>query len=558
VRSSTSAIRTAENDGIEAEVTPFMITAIGQALAECNSNVSHDQVDEFVRVLTSPELHEEAAWPPSARPNGFASGRETHLPQHRLEGDNPPRPVSTAVGRDVTRSPTHPDPPAAGHPCCMPCTSSNLDARTGAAESFAPERDRAVDVARLAALMVVMFGHCALLLATIDSSGLRIGNLLGEIPAITPLTWLVQVMPLFFLAGGAAGAYGWRAGTPWGAWLFARAQRLCRPVFWYLAAWTLGLLAARVILGAESAAGLGRECVALLWFLGVYFVVLAFVPVLVRMRTGRLALVVVAVLLAAAAAVDEIRIAVGTPESGAVNFVIVWLIPVVIGVAYARRLIGPRAALIAAATAFAAQVALAVAGPYEVSLVVTGTERMSNVSPPTLLLALQCAWMSCLFVAAAGAIRRWAARPRVWQVVATGNGGAMTLYLWHIPAIAVATFSLHAFGVDAYDVHAPGFWGLLAVRALVFAVVMAVMFRLLSPLEHRRLPWWDAPVPATGARSTAAGVLICVAGVALLLMAKNGLSGIEGWTSFGCFMAAVVAARVSAGSASPVIEPAAK
>ena len=147
-------------------------------------------------------------------------------------------------------------------------------------------RDRAVDVARLAALVVVMFGHCALLLATIDTSGLRIGNLLGELPAIAPITWVVQVMPLFFLAGGAAGAYGWHSGTPWGTWLFTRAQRLCRPVFWYLAAWTVGLLVARMTLGAESAAGLGRECVALLWFLGVYLVVLAFVPALTRLRRG--------------------------------------------------------------------------------------------------------------------------------------------------------------------------------------------------------------------------------------------------------------------------------
>ncbi|EPQ47814.1 membrane protein [Mycobacterium pseudoshottsii JCM 15466] len=35
--------------------------------------------------------------------------------------------------------------------------------------------------------MVVMFGHRALLLATIDSHGVRIGNLLGELPALTPL-----------------------------------------------------------------------------------------------------------------------------------------------------------------------------------------------------------------------------------------------------------------------------------------------------------------------------------------------------------------------------------
>jgi hypothetical protein len=80
----------------------------------------------------------------------------------------------------------------------------------------------------------------------------------------------------------------------------------------------------------------------------------------------------------------------------------------------------------------------------------------------------------------------------------------------------------------------------------VFAVVMAVAFRLLALLEHRRLPWWDAPVRAAGVRSTAAGALVCVSGVALLLMAKDGLDGIAGWTALGCFLAAAVAARLSA------------
>jgi hypothetical protein len=74
---------------------------------------------------------------------------------------------------------------------------------------------------------------------------------------------------------------------------------------------------------------------------------------------------------------------------------------------------------------------------------------------------------------------------------------------------------------------------------------MAIAFRLLAPLEHRPLPWWDAPVRAPGARSTAAGVLVCVAGVALLLLAKDGLSGYTGWTALGCFLAALAAARLS-------------
>ena len=102
-------------------------------------------------------------------------------------------------------------------------------------------------------------------------------------------------MPLFFLAGGAAGAYGWHSGSSWGTWLFKRAQRLCRPVFWYLAAWSIGIVVTYYVLGADSAASIGRECVALLWFLGVYLVVLAFVPALTRMSTGRAVAVMVGV-----------------------------------------------------------------------------------------------------------------------------------------------------------------------------------------------------------------------------------------------------------------------
>jgi hypothetical protein len=426
----------------------------------------------------------------------------------------------------------------------MPQTTPVTDAGK-VADDIPAGRDRAVDVVRLGALVVVTFGHCALLLAALDSDGLHIGNLLGALPSIAPITWVVQVMPLFFLAGGAAGAYSWNSGTRWGTWLFTRAQRLCRPVFWYLAAWSVGLVVASRTLGTEAAASLGRECVALLWFLGVYLVVLAFVPALSRMSSARVLAIVVASLLGSAAAVDGIRLAVGTPVWGSANLLIVWLIPVVVGVAYARRLIRPAAALAVAVCALVAQVAVAIVGPYDVSLVVTGTDRMSNVSPPTLLLALQCTWMSFAFVVAAGAIRRWASRPRVWHVVKVGNGGAMTLYLWHIPAIAVATFALSAVDLDAYDVHAQGFWGLLALRAVVFAVVMSVMFRLLSPLEHRRLRWWDAPVRA-GAPSTVAGAFVCAAGMAVVLLANNGLTGVMGWTALGCFLAAAAAARLSA------------
>lgn len=493
---------------------------------------------------------------PSAPPGYTLSRREflsdeelvtsplTDVCQIRFVRDPPNRSWDRVVLR-ISRGPAAGTLKRMPTPEAVPTRASDVDRATR------PDRDRAVDVARLAALVAVMFGHCALLLATIDSTGVRVGNILGALPALAPITWILQVMPLFFLAGGAAGTYSRHAGTPWGTWLFTRAQRLCRPVFAYLAAWVVALVAVHLTLGADSTAALGRECVALLWFLGVYLVVLAFVPALTRLSSGRAVGALVTALVALAAVFDGLRFAVGTPAAGTANLVVVWLIPVVIGVAYARRLIRPRIALAVAVCTLAGQIMLALVGPYDVSLVVTGAERVSNVSPPTMLLALHCTWVSCLFVACARAVGRWAHRPRVWHVVAVGNGGAMTLYLWHIPVIAAAALGLHALGLDAFDPHAPEFWGLLALRAVVFAVLMAIAFRLLSPIEHRPLPWWDDQVQATGARSIVAGALICVAGAVLTLMAKNGLDGVVGWSALAGFVASTAAARLCAGRTGP-------
>ena len=100
-------------------------------------------------------------------------------------------------------------------------------------------------------------------------------------------------------------------------------------------------------------ARLGGVSVALLWFIGVYLLVLAFVPALMRCGAAALGGIVVA-LLAASALVDGARLATGAIEWGFPNFLVVWLIPVVIGVAYARRMIPARFALAAAAVAFVA------------------------------------------------------------------------------------------------------------------------------------------------------------------------------------------------------------
>ena len=49
--------------------------------------------------------------------------------------------------------------------------------------------------------------------------------------------------------------------------------------------------------------------------------------------------------------------------------------------------------------------------------------------------------------------------------------------------------------------------------------------------------------------TASAGVLVCVSGVALVVLAKNGLGDPAGATALGCFAAAAVGARLAAGHA---------
>jgi hypothetical protein len=55
------AMAPADKEEIQTAVMPFIAAAVRQALAECKWSISHYQGEEFVHVLTSPELHDEAA-----------------------------------------------------------------------------------------------------------------------------------------------------------------------------------------------------------------------------------------------------------------------------------------------------------------------------------------------------------------------------------------------------------------------------------------------------------------------------------------------------------------
>jgi hypothetical protein len=413
------------------------------------------------------------------------------------------------------------------------------------AASTPADRDRAIDVIRIVSLVGVVLGHTVMAISIIRNHVFIWENLLTAAPVFQAMTWLLQIMPLFFFAGAAACVSSWRPGANWGSWLMNRCTRLFRPVFFYLAFWAVALTALYPLLPQHVYEPIAGVSVQLLWFLGAYVLVLAAMPALSRITTpGRLAAGVIAVY-AIIAVVDATRLhwAAAAPL-GYLNLS-VWLIPAMFGVAYRRQLLTARTALVTAITLFVVDVALVRWGPYELSMVGTGDHHLSNTSPPSLLLAGHAIILSALAILAAPAITRWAHRPRVWWWTAVGNSGAMTLYLWHMPALLGLQLVFDCLGHPRYPGQ-PDFLALSIAQVLIMLVAVTVLFVALRPLENNPLSGWDGVPAVTSARRGAViGALLCIAGAATLALVKWGLKD-EGLVCVSMVVSALVSARALA------------
>ena len=408
-------------------------------------------------------------------------------------------------------------------------------------------RDRAIDVIRIVSLVGVVVGHTIMATSIIRDDVFIWSNLLTASVIFQALTWVFQIMPLFFFAGVAASVDSWHPGDSWGNWLMRRCTRLYRPVFYYLAFWISALAILRYFLPEHVYEPVAGISIQLLWFLGAYVLVLAAVPLLARITTTGRLIGAVAGTYAFIAVIDAIRISGDGPSGLGYLNLVAWLIPGMLGVAYRRHLLAGRAALVLGAVMLAVNLALMWLGPYELSLVGIETQQLKNMTPPSLLLAGHAIMMCAFAIAAAPAIARWASRPRVWWLTAIGNSGAMTLYLWHIPALLFMHLVFDYLGHPRYDAGAPGFIALSILQLVVMALLVATVFVALRPLENNPLPLWDGGyVAATGPRSAAVGALLCVAGAATLASVGWGLKG-PGLYFVAAMLAALIGARFLAG-----------
>lgn len=396
-------------------------------------------------------------------------------------------------------------------------------------EATPPTRDRFIDVVRLFSLIVVITGHGIMLLVIIEPGGWRLGNVLSGSPDLQALTWLLQVMPLFFFAGTAASMRSYK-GTDAAGWLFRRVQRLYRPVFYYVAVWALVLVVVRVAADESTYRNIAGVGIQLTWFLGMYLMVLLGVPLMHKIRTPRALWVSVAAVIAGVAAVDAVRLGDGPSMLGYLNY-LAWYVAGLLGVGYARGLIGRGTATIVAAGALVFDVLAVTLGPYDVSFVSVEGQNLSNMTPPSLLLCGHMLVLCGLAVVLRPVIERIASNARVWWFVAVGNRGAMTLYLWHMVALGTVFAVSHLLGVDRTDRYQPGFWWIVAVQVLALWVLTGLLFFLLQGLENTPVRWWD-DTPAL--MSSARAALVWVGLVVIVL--TNLISILYGFLGPGVFL----------------------
>ena len=386
---------------------------------------------------------------------------------------------------------------------------------------------------RVVSILVVVFGHWLMAAVTIENGEIVPGHLLELAEWTHPLTWVFQVMPVFFFVGGYANGLSWRSarrrGEPYGTWLRTRLRRLGIPVVPLLVVWSLGgWLALRLGLDWELLQLASRVALVPTWFLAAYVVIVTLAPVALAIweRFGWGSIVAG---LALAGAVDVLAIGADLVAIGFLNYVFVWATVHQVGFAWLDGRVGAaRERAWLALGGVAATLLLVWAGPYPVPMVGIDTTQVTNTYPPRVTLALLGMFQAGLVLIAEPWLTKQMRRIRLWMVVVGISAQIMTLYLWHLTAmviligVGIATDGL-GFGIEPLTL---GWW---LSRPIWFLVLGLLTVGLLSLFARFERPAPDARPAPPWWRPTLAMVFLC-AGLGFLaaigIADEDGLNGI--------------------------------
>jgi surface polysaccharide O-acyltransferase-like enzyme len=378
-------------------------------------------------------------------------------------------------------------------------------------------RDHAIDLVRALCVTAVVVLHSLMVGVTVAPDGPVFANAGDAGWWLVPVSWVLQVMPLFFVIGGFAGLKAYER-MPEGsatAFVTARLHRLLLPAVGVIGTAGVGL-AALTLTGVpdDLVEVAGFRFGQPLWFLAVFLLAQALLPALVRAhRTAPF--ITLGALAAGAVAVDIARAATGIDAIGFLNLGFVWLTMQQLGFLLADGRIDAlsrRARVAIGATALAALATTFITGAYSPDLI-------ANSNPPTAALLLVGVVHTAAFSLLRAPIAAFAERARPRAFTEFVSQRAMTIYLWHMSVLLVlaggSALLATAGMLDLPAPASPEWWlGRPVWLALVLGITALISLPL-SRMESLRLPRRSlgaASVSVAATLGTAAVVLLLVRG----------------------------------------------
>ena len=285
---------------------------------------------------------------------------------------------------------------------------------------------------------------------TVDGT-LEPGAILELQPWTQWLTWLFQVMPIFFFVGGYANAVSLegagRRNLGYAGWLVTRLNRLVTPLIALLVGWAI--LAAILHFSGVSGGVIrlaSRAALIPIWFLAIYIMIVVLAPACYA-AWRRWGFASFWALVAAAALVDAAFFVADLRWLGWSNYFWVWLAVHHLGFAWRDgRIGGPARLLACAAVGLGALALLIFKGPYPLAMVGSPDEDLSNTLPPKITLLALAAVQFGLLLSLESPMRRLLSGLRVWSATVLVNGMIMTVYLWHLTVLVIMVALAYAVG----------------------------------------------------------------------------------------------------------------
>ena len=361
-----------------------------------------------------------------------------------------------------------------------------------------------MDFLRAVSILFVITGHWLITTAEWDADTQTLRPLLAleSVPWTAWLTWLFQVMPIFFIVGGYSNAISLESARDkhlgYAQWLTGRLHRLLTPLLLLVLVWAVVSLLMQLAGAAESTIRfVSRTALVPTWFLAIYTMIVLLAPASYALwrRWGFASLAAYMLL---AIFVDFAFFQLEQTFFGWSNYFWVWLAMHHLGFAWRDGRIGSPLLLVGLAVAsFGLFVSLIGFGPYPIAMAGSPGEEVSNTLPPKITLIALGLSQFGLLLAVEKPMQRFLTGLRAWTCTVIINTMIMTIYLWHMTILLLVlagAWMAGGFGMGM----APGsaqWWWTRPIWLGVLTLLLVPCALLLSPLERSGRPQ-NAPVPS--------------------------------------------------------------